>query len=264
MEEYLGRKLEPNEKVHHRDGNRSNNSIENLEMWVVQQPSGQRVSDKLQYANKILEEYLGFDNLEVSNSVSLVTKIDMTVKGWIKPSNVMLVWGKLSDVGSASTSELARLLKLSNETILYTVRYHTELFEKSPRLPQDHHTGLRWRIKLGATGPYTPKGNVNKYGYRMYSINGKERPEHRLVMEQHLGRKLLPKENVHHKDGDRLNNDISNLELWSTSQPPGQRVEDLLKWAHEIIQLYGQVKPTPEEPKQESQTPTRYKRPWVI
>jgi len=37
--------------------------------------------------------------------------------------------------------------------------------------------------------------------------------EHRYVMEQHLGRKLKPTELVHHIDGNKKNNDISNLEL---------------------------------------------------
>lgn len=33
MEEYLGRKLEPNERVHHIDGNKENNSIDNLYLF---------------------------------------------------------------------------------------------------------------------------------------------------------------------------------------------------------------------------------------
>src|SRR5688572_14544657 len=40
---------------------------------------------------------------------------------------------------------------------------------------------------------------------------------HRLVMELHLGRMLLPGEVVHHKDGDKKNFNIRNLELHTNS-----------------------------------------------
>ena len=67
--------------------------------------------------------------------------------------------------------------------------------------------------------------------------------QHRFVMEQKIGRKLLPGENVHHINGDRADNRIENLELWSKSQPAGQRVSDKIRWAKEILATYG-IDPT--------------------
>jgi hypothetical protein len=42
--------------------------------------------------------------------------------------------------------------------------------------------------------------------------------EHRLIVEQSIGRYLLPSEHVHHKDEDKTNNDISNLEVSTNSE----------------------------------------------
>lgn len=50
-------------------------------------------------------------------------------------------------------------------------------------------------------------------GYRILMLGGKPVREHRHVMQLHLGRKLYSHEVVHHIDGNKLNNDISNLEL---------------------------------------------------
>ncbi len=81
-------------------------------------------------------------------------------------------------------------------------------------------------------------GYITPQGYKRIYSNGVYIEEHRAVMEQHLGRALLKGENVHHINGNKLDNRPENLELWLTKQPKGQRVDDLLQWAKEIITLY--------------------------
>lgn len=81
-------------------------------------------------------------------------------------------------------------------------------------------------------------GYTDASGYRVIEMGGVQLREHRLVMERHLGRPLEPHETVHHKNGQRTDNRLENLELWSTSQPAGQRVEDKVAWAIEVLRLW--------------------------
>ena len=56
------------------------------------------------------------------------------------------------------------------------------------------------------------KSTLNGY----VKFHGKH--EHRVVMENHLGRPLFSWEIVHHKDGNKRNNDINNLQVMSQGE----------------------------------------------
>lgn len=73
---------------------------------------------------------------------------------------------------------------------------------------------------------YMWKGHsIDKDGYRLIHVKGHPNArkhsnwifEHRLVMEEVIGRYLLPNEVVHHIDGNKLNNDPSNLRLFESN-----------------------------------------------
>ena len=71
------------------------------------------------------------------------------------------------------------------------------------------------------------KNSTPRY-YVRCTADGRRMLEHRYVMELHIGRTLHKWEQVHHKNGNTLDNSTDNLELWTRQQPTGQRVLDMI------------------------------------
>lgn len=67
--------------------------------------------------------------------------------------------------------------------------------------------------------------NIDNRGYvRVYDENGNYVLEHRLVMARHLGRELKKEEVIIWRDGDRTNNDLSNLMLGFKNGTPLEKL----------------------------------------
>lgn len=84
----------------------------------------------------------------------------------------------------------------------------TSFLEASRFLPATKAPGEKLISGDGYYMIKTPPG----YKGKTY-IGGRYIYEHRYIMEKKLGRPLKYNENVHHKDGNKLNNSLSNLVL---------------------------------------------------
>jgi hypothetical protein len=81
-------------------------------------------------------------------------------------------------------------------------------------------------------------GNKNGYKTVAHPKTGYPIGQHRLVMEQQLGRELLPGESVHHRNGVRNDNRPENLILKVKPHGRGIEIEEAIEWAEEILRRY--------------------------
>jgi len=86
------------------------------------------------------------------------------------------------------------------------------------------------RHRNAAPGATVPIGSTREEGngYVMVKTETGWRQQHRIIIEQQLGRPLHPRERVHHRNGKRNDNRPENLELWrlKTKDPAGVRAAD--------------------------------------
>lgn len=130
-----------------------------------------------------------------------------------------------------SASQVAKRFGCTSTTIKnYLVKYGIPVKSQSTvmsgrTLSEDHKEKVSKTLSHGKReenpnwkGGVTYSGRKKNGLYRKILVDGKYVLEHRYVMEQSLGRKLVKGEEVHHINGNKQNNDISNLILLSKSE----------------------------------------------
>ena len=151
--------------------------------------------------------------------------------------------GKVFRPGTATQlrcSEVCRILGLRKprkythclncgKEIRASANRKTKFCSRKCALSKNSHRGI----------PHAELGHVSSAscGYMRVKV-GKDYPgannmgwiaQHRYIMQEHLGRNLDPREFVHHKNGNRADNHIENLELWTLDHHkdlPGIRLTD--------------------------------------
>lgn len=152
-------------------------------------------------------------------------------------SHVVTVLAPGQQIGNYTVLRLVKARELSNRQGGYLVRDNRCGHEKIAYNTRGRpFTGLE--VSCGCPVRQRDKNGYVRWAWRSPAGQWITVPEHRIVKEQELGRELLPSENVHHVNGRRDDNRPENLELWSISQPSGQRVADKTEWAIAWLQFY--------------------------
>lgn len=124
--------------------------------------------------------------------------------------------------GRLSTRDIEKITGVSTPTIRMwlreasiAIRSIAEAKKGQKPAPHTVHASVTARRKHVLPGRPDVGYQVNADGYVLLWDQGTQsyRKEHRLVLAQKISRPLLPKEDVHHINGDRQDNQPENLDL---------------------------------------------------
>lgn len=216
MEEKIGRYINKNEIVHHKDGNRLNNNLNNLELKTRSEHASFHLPK-----SKVFSKEVGIDHTKYTD-----VKRKNNKKKYIKQKYCELVYMPESAMANARgyvvlarkimSDIIGRDLK-KNEIVIHINKdsfdnnpNNLKIVKRSKPYPKKQDKYVKketkgWKISNGYIHIWNPDHPMaSKSGYVL---------EHRLIMSENLGRALTLEEVVHHKNGNRQDNRIENLEL---------------------------------------------------
>ncbi|HUG07196.1 MAG TPA: HNH endonuclease [Candidatus Limnocylindria bacterium] len=216
MEDVLGRRLLPHERVHHKNGCRDDNSPENLELWHVKDPPGVRAADYHCFGclcSRAPSDTKNLESPEAASRISAGKRRSATGLQQVQlPAQPLVVRGECAWCRGRfePKTDTQRCCSRSCARYYEGAYYFGGLGRGWKGGRVRHSAGYIWVF-----APTHPRAHTTPYVF-----------EHILVMERVLHRRLESTERVHHRNGKRDDNRPENLELWRMKDPSGVRAAD--------------------------------------